>query len=297
MEGLETFSSDEESDEIPQKLVPNKHENSSNTINTRNNSSATTTVNQKPIPNSNNFVSGGSVPSTAVPQNELKTKNANTTTKRYDVLSAEGTVGAYTGNELGTKLVDYKSNLELKSHSSYREKYSGLQIRERLVSNEKLDQLMRGKKFQPLSSARSLMPTSTKGAKGKGKAPQNSEPVVFICLLYEKTLPIKSKTSDNLYVRWSFSDLSAPKQNCLTLQLFSDAFETWEENRENARTANTGSVFGILMPQMLDSFGNKEYAHATFASARVTEGMQLIKIGDFPSLAICSALKKDSGDK
>lgn len=155
------------------------------------------------------------------------------------------------------------------------EKFSGLKISDRQLRAARFEELMRGKRYVPFDRLSSL------------ESPEDgSKDAVMIGVLYEKSL-MKTGSTGNQYVQWSFTDLAFPQPNVQTLFLFAEAFDTWEKDTQTP--VSTGTIFAMLNPVPLPSRGGDSARRA----AKVNYGTQLVRLGVCPSLAFCSCHKKD----
>jgi len=155
------------------------------------------------------------------------------------------------------------------------EKFSGLKISDRQLRAARFEELMRGKRYVPFDRLSSL------------ESPEDgSKDAVMIGVLYEKSL-MKTGSTGNQYVQWSFTDLAFPQPNVQTLFLFAEAFDTWEKDTQTP--VGTGTIFAMLNPVPLPSRGGD----AARRAAKVNYGTQLVRLGVCPSLAFCSCNKKD----
>lgn len=158
------------------------------------------------------------------------------------------------------------------------EPFSGLRLAERTMRKERWEQLMSGKRYSRFEKLSSLADCS--------------DDVVAVGIMYERALPKSSSTGDR-YTHWTLTDFSWPQPRMMTLMLFGEAFETWENDPE--KQIGLGSAFAILNPVVMGERGDetKKPTDDARCRARVSHGSQLVLLGKFPSLGFCRCNKKD----
>eukprot|EP00747_Dinoflagellata_sp_TGD_P187541 gnl/TRDRNA2_/TRDRNA2_45257_c0_seq1.p1 gnl/TRDRNA2_/TRDRNA2_45257_c0~~gnl/TRDRNA2_/TRDRNA2_45257_c0_seq1.p1 ORF type:complete len:836 (+),score=136.94 gnl/TRDRNA2_/TRDRNA2_45257_c0_seq1:120-2627(+) len=161
------------------------------------------------------------------------------------------------------------------------ERYSGLKITDRTVRPEKWDTLMREKRYIPFDRLSSIE-----------HGEHDAKDAVMIGVVYEKSLP-KNSANGNRYVQWNLTDFSFPKPLLLSLFLFGDAFEAWEQAAE--KPIANGAIVALLNPTKMQDRNNENRKpdEQSRASAKVSFGTQLVQLGTSPSLGYCSCTKKD----
>lgn len=157
------------------------------------------------------------------------------------------------------------------------EKYSGLKLTGRKVSAKRWDELMSGKRFVNFNALQTIGDSST--------------PAVAIGVLYDKGSS-KTSSTGSRFVQWSFTDFSSPQPRLLKLLLCGEAFQAWDVDL--GKTVHYGAVFAMLNPTAMASNQRTDTSGSdTLTSAKVSHSTQLVLLGQFPSLGLCSCRKKD----
>jgi len=169
------------------------------------------------------------------------------------------------------------------------EQFTHLEIENRHIQRARWESMMSNKRYLSFDELRNY----------KAKDIKTGKQEVIIGILYDK-LPAKTASSGNSYVSWQFTQLMAGAQPVeVTLQLYDDAFRSWNQDAEHAKKAKIGSIFAILDPKILENRANFNGPHAKSFKVTTTAsmGMQLNKLGDFPHLAFCKILRDKDGLK
>lgn len=147
------------------------------------------------------------------------------------------------------------------------ERWSGLRIANRCIRQEKWDASMRGKELVPFTRLNTL-------------SPAGRNHVVIGVLCARPAGPQWTPNGTERFAEWRLTDLNKEGPCQATLVLRQVALEYWA-TPEGAghKSATVGSIFAILNAEAIGRTG-------TF---RVSVETQVLKLGDCPSLGLCSA--------
>jgi len=176
-----------------------------------------------------------------------------------------------------TVLSDHAIGRETSRPEGEVESHSGLRIANRQIRPSRWADMMHGKRYTTFDRLSSLS-TQEDGSKD----------VVVIGVVYEKSLK-KTGSNGNQFVHWSFTDLNFPQPGLMTLFLYGQAFESWDNGLE-APIAN-GTIFAVLNPVPLPNRGSGEAKDQRLA-AKISFGTQLVRLGTCPSLGYCKCTTK-----
>ena len=151
------------------------------------------------------------------------------------------------------------------------EAFTGLSIKNRIVSSGDFKGRMEGRKFVKLSELCKLL------SKGKTEVHADTD-WVTAGVLIKKSATKKTKTDKNFAV-WTLSDLDNHE---MTMFLFSPAFtEHWKEME--------GTIVALLNPEVMPPNGRSNES----SSLSMDNPQLLMKIGTCPDFGTCNGTKKD----